>query len=229
MGQTEWQIDNKYYRADVEFKILDNCASDVTQGVEGLIMLLKADADQLDAGETWAECFKRVEEWSPAVRLLVCQRCGDEQGSTEDDRRYLDRSRVLRWCLDHELELIEMEPEHDEEDEEDFGVPRICSALQSHTWSNMCLKVDNKRTASKTIKESQVESGEKKTEKKEVKEEEEVDQLDTDFQTLLAQMTAFKSECSTKPSSEDRVAYAEKLTKAFWSVLGGEEDEFDSD
>ncbi|CAH1796246.1 unnamed protein product [Owenia fusiformis] len=134
-----WHVDTKYYTADIHL-----CATkERTIGDEQFANSVHAIILQFDSRDS--NSFNLVQSWLPyidqieaPVLLLVGERC------TNDDA--VPRSTVLKWCLEHSFELVELQPIDgtDSEDEDDFpettGVKRIIQALHAHTWPNLELK-----------------------------------------------------------------------------------------
>ena len=56
-----------------------------------------------------------------------------------------NRHSLLKWCIDHEFELIELEVDdphssEESEDNESNGIERIFEALSANRWPKMNLK-----------------------------------------------------------------------------------------
>jgi hypothetical protein len=57
---------------------------------------------------------------------------------------------VVKWCLDNEFELVELEPldldetgggdEYEDDIRDVYGVERIAQALHAHVWPNLVRK-----------------------------------------------------------------------------------------
>jgi len=191
-----------------------------------------------------------VDRFSPPVRLAVCEGFeddGEEGGS-------VSFSDAIGWCIENQFELVQFDGEDEEDDgEEDdvestslkkpfasgeFGVPRILAALHAHMWSNLTMKdtkgaeeqrseasgervANETRTKTKTKMEANLESmlGNIELNGDGAVEEE-------NFEQLFNKMAQLKSH-SQSMQIEDRKAFAEEVTMAFWRAIGGDEDELD--
>jgi len=216
-----WNISNKYYKTDVLFHIYDeNFVKDLKGTIEGVILLLDSTKISLEE-EKLKAYLKEIEEWSPEIKLLICKKCSD---LGEGDTQFVARETILKWCLKNQFELIEMLPESEELNTSDFGVKRIITALHSHTWPNLKM---NKTVSSKMIQaQSGLKPNSSSSESKQSEAIDEaigVDSFDEKFKSLIDKINSFSS------YTEDRIQFAENATKAFWEIIGGDEDEFDSD
>ncbi|XP_074651248.1 alpha- and gamma-adaptin-binding protein p34-like [Tubulanus polymorphus] len=134
-----WAVDTKYYTADVNLCIAASRTigtEEFADSVQAIILVFDSkDEDSFKLLQSW---IPFVDLFKPAVQLLVCQR------STQIDA--VPRAKVFNWCLDHDFELIELDPEEESEDEEEdafkdvIGVKRIVQALHSHPWPNLTMK-----------------------------------------------------------------------------------------
>jgi len=218
-----WQIDNKYYKADVSIFIynenFDNLV--IEDEVEAVIVLFNCKKDNLEDIELLT---KKINCWSPSVKLMVCESLNDD-----DNSKFLHRQPVIKLCLKQEFELIEMKPDFEEFEEDNYGVCRIKNALEAHTWPQMILKtsnfgknssIDNVKSRSKEIK---FEKGENKTNNFEsVNKDWEAD-LDS-FDDLMSKMYLFKEQLHLK-SREEKLRFAEDAVTSICEKLLDEEDE----
>ncbi|GAB1606179.1 uncharacterized protein LOC115230905 [Argonauta hians] len=130
----KWNINNKYYTAQVQLYALPNSAScrQYTDSVQAVILYFDADEES---------SFKTVQSWlpflqdsKPAVQIIVCRHCSDFTA--------VPRLTILNWCLENGMELVELKPDFN--DDEDFqepdGITRIIQALHAHTWPNLEMK-----------------------------------------------------------------------------------------
>merc|ERR1719427_727644 len=145
---------------------------------------------------------KKINCWSPSVKLMVCESLNDD-----DNSKFLHRQPVIKLCLKQEFELIEMKPEFEEFEEDNYGVCRIKNALEAHTWPQMILKTSN------FGKNSSIDS---------VNKDWEAD-LDS-FDDLMSKMYLFKEQLHLK-SREEKLRFAEDAVTSICEKLLDEEDE----
>jgi len=210
---------------------VDRCAPPVRIAVcEGF------DEEEEAEVERGEDCIKFAEaiEWCIENQFELVQFEGEEE---EDDDEEDD------------------DEEEDDDDSEsfgvgkpfasgEFGVPRILAALNAHMWSNLTMK-GTKLIAKESSKEEEgtVESVQSVTKEEKTKESTtavEEDKLEAmfgdfelsgdgaddeeSFEQLFNKMANLKSQ-SQNLQFEDRKAFAEQVTMAFWRAIGGDEDE----
>ncbi|XP_025018634.1 alpha- and gamma-adaptin-binding protein p34-like, partial [Tetranychus urticae] len=131
-----WHISTKYYEADVHFIEILDCdliSAQFADSIQAIIILL----DNND--ELYCQKFHAwkpfIDEYDPDIRLLVAEKAINDS--------FFDRTTCMKWCINNEFELIELDAEIDSEDEyeNDFvdsdGIKRIMQALSAHTWPMM--------------------------------------------------------------------------------------------
>ncbi|XP_022235742.1 alpha- and gamma-adaptin-binding protein p34-like isoform X2 [Limulus polyphemus] len=239
-------IDTKYYSADIQLfttvqKELVN--KDFAESVQAAILHFDTSQEStFDNVKTWMPFIK---EYRPEVQILACDRL-------ERENSVLSRSFVLEWCIKNGFELVELDPEDESDEEDDFketkGYPRILQALHAHLWPNMTTKggittdIKNKMTIGQasiangnSSSGTQVEVGsERREEEVDVLVEDEIKVLENlvgnedpggeSFEALFSKFHNMKQKAATL-SGEDRKKYAEKVAVAFWRALGGDEEE----
>ncbi|KAG2470994.1 AAGAB protein, partial [Polypterus senegalus] len=151
-----------------------------------------------------------VTSWLPVIEplcldvlILVCDRVSETGVS---------RQKAQEWCIAHGFELVELEPEVLPDEDDDFpestGVKRIVQALNANVWSNMEMKddallnVDIQELANLTTGEADLDN----------------------FERLFTKLKEMKDKAATLPHAE-RKLHAEKVAKAFWMAIGGEQEE----
>ena len=233
----KWHIDNKYYETDIEFRIHNKTEQSTFVEAEAVILMLDAKQDKLS--DLNVELMENI---GADVQLLVCEQCGADDES-EAASALLSRIKVLEWCVDKQLELVEMvDPEENEDKtavEEfsgDYGVGRIREALHAHAWPELTMKEPEAKkkeemtsVVAAAAKEKEKEEVLQAEERDEAEQEKDEEDMDAAFEELMSKMMVFKKECSSKQTDEERIKYAENVTKAFWKVMGGDEGEFESD
>ncbi|XP_013792195.1 alpha- and gamma-adaptin-binding protein p34-like isoform X1 [Limulus polyphemus] len=153
-------IDTKYYSADIQLfttvqKELVN--KDFAESVQAAILHFDTSQEStFDNVKTWMPFIK---EYRPEVQILACDRL-------ERENSVLSRSFVLEWCIKNGFELVELDPEDESDEEDDFketkGYPRILQALHAHLWPNMTTKEYNPGTSSRNqemVKEDCIDTG----------------------------------------------------------------------
>lgn len=206
-----WQIDTKYYVADVNLVgINENYVrtEEFNESVEALIVLMDSNKESgLEDLKVWENLENDCE---PDVKLLISNYCTNETKIT--------RNKALEWCLKRGYELIELYPnkstENNSEDEiikEKTGVERIIEALQAHVWSNLVMKEKSS---------------------KEIKTTNNLESLDNfltqegvdNFSELFQQLNVMKENIESMPAQQ-RKQCAEQVVTAFWRAIGGDEEE----
>ncbi|XP_046549922.1 alpha- and gamma-adaptin-binding protein p34-like [Haliotis rubra] len=136
----DWHIDTKYYTADVSLctslrRTIGN--QEFATAVQAFIVYF--DPKQESTFELVKAWMPYLEQIEPEILILVCN------NSSHTDA--VGRISTQQWCIDNSFELVELNPELDNEDEDledDFvettGIKRIIQALHAHTWPNLILK-----------------------------------------------------------------------------------------
>lgn len=206
-----WNIDTKYYTAQVNFLEIETTDvekdEDLIKSIEALIIHMDSNSKTgLDDLKKW----KFLDVWNADVKLLLANYC------TENTK--ITKTQALEWCLKMGFEFIELYPTVPKPDDDDivtekFGVDRVVEALQSHMWSNLVMK----NTKPVKCNNKNNENG---------KEDEEIlpnDELD-DFADLFSQLQTMKDSLQGMPVNQ-RKQCAEQMVTAFWKAIGGEEEE----
>lgn len=224
-----WYIDNKYYTAEVNLCVLQNkniVSRHFAESVEAVILYFDSSAkDALERVESW---LPFVKEYSPEVKILLCENVPDER----KDSTGCTKKNVQEWCIGNGFELVELEPIveeiHENDLEDDFqettGMKRVIQALNAHLWPNLVMKSSCHPMVPKPM---DAEIGFEALKEKLGIEESfgELLENEDDFSQLFAQLSTMKERVSTL-SGSDRKDAAEVVVKAFWKALGGNENEF---
>lgn len=206
-----WQIDTKYYVADVNLVAINEnyvCSEEFNESVEALIVLMDSNKQSgLDDLKVWENLENDSE---PDVKLLITNYCTNETKIT--------RNQALEWCLKRGYELIELypskNPENNSEDEiikEKTGVERIIEALQAHVWSNLVMKEKRPKETNTSNNLAGLDN---------FLTDEGVD----DFSELFQQLNVMKENIESMPAQQ-RKQCAEQVVTAFWRAIGGDEEE----
>lgn len=213
-----WSIETKYYTATIHIHTTSASVSayeDATDNIHGLILLFSPNQKaSLDLAAKW------IEKCNCEVVLVVCKRC-----PANADPEGVSRQQVLEWCLERACELIETEPNEEDDEEDATGVKRIVEALHAHPWPNLCMK-DSSRPSGTTDRAPDLAAGDagQACRDLELFSEAMADGEDISFEELFAKFKDMKVEAD-KLSGEDRKKFAEKVAVQFWRAFGGEEDE----
>lgn len=153
---TIWNIDNKYYEAEVSLNMLSLDESVdlisppplATTACQAVILVFDAtSADEFTCVRTWKEkcCDQDTVELTLAVALYP------ENVRREEPPPHVQEAE--QWCLDEMYELVHVDVKSFgdarsillEDDEE--GVGRLLQALQAHMWPGMTRKRPQRRPA----------------------------------------------------------------------------------
>ncbi|GFR19280.1 alpha- and gamma-adaptin-binding protein p34 [Trichonephila clavata] len=165
-----WSFTTKYYSSKINlYAIKEKAELDPTFSESVKAVIFYFDSQKLSSYEdvlSWMGILKNVDA---EVQLLVCNNCLDECNNPA-----LERKNILKWCVQNQYELVELNPapENEDEDDENFksakGYDRIIEALQSYTWANLVMKdeksVDESpKKGAEGIKESESKNAAKET------------------------------------------------------------------
>ncbi|GFY46546.1 alpha- and gamma-adaptin-binding protein p34 [Trichonephila inaurata madagascariensis] len=158
-----WSFTTKYYSSKINlFAVEEKVELDPTFSESIKAVIFYFDSKKLSSFEdvlSWMDTLKNIDT---EVQLLVCNNCLDEC-----DNPALERKSILKWCVENQYELVELNPspENEDEDDENFksakGYDRVIEALQSYTWANLVMKdekfVDEspKKESAEGIRESE--------------------------------------------------------------------------
>ncbi|GFS84159.1 alpha- and gamma-adaptin-binding protein p34 [Nephila pilipes] len=167
----QWSFTTKYYSSKINLYAIEEKAEfnpAFSESIKAIIFYF--DSQKLSSYEdvlSWMPFLKNIDA---EVQLLVCNDCLDENVDPA-----LKRKNILKWCVENQYELVELNPppENEEEEEEDFksakGYDRVVEALQSYTWANFVMtdekSVDEslKQENAEDPKETEIASNETKS------------------------------------------------------------------
>ncbi|KAG8336240.1 hypothetical protein J6590_048462 [Homalodisca vitripennis] len=143
-----WHISTKYYETDVVLFTLTKkvlLPQNLARGVQALVVFFDSSVDDgLERMESWMSFLR---DYDVDVNILLCDRCNDSPSSGVSKRT------AQEWCVKQGFELVELNPELDEEweAEQDFiettGIKRVVQALHAHVWPNLTMKVNGRTDA----------------------------------------------------------------------------------
>lgn len=216
-----WQIDTKYYTAEVQIVGLEKeyiRSEEFNNNVEALIIHM--DSNKLSGLDDITHWESLEKDCNLEVKLLISNYC------TEDTK--ITKSRATEWCLKRGFEFVELYPtinNHEQEEdiiEEKFGVDRIIEALHTHTWPNLVMKNKNSNRDCPIKLNNKSEQSSSNIGLN-------VDNFLTsdaadDFTELFSQLHMMKESLQSMPMNQ-RTQCAEQMVTAFWKAIGGEEEE----
>jgi len=130
-GPSTWNIDTKYYEADVDVHFHTSLPSGTEDSCPALVLVLGSGRFEdffEEIREWWSENQKSLE---PGVKIVyLYDMC------LEDPALAAAKGGVTLqdWCIDNLFELVESDKA------EDGGMKRVVEALQSNLWEDMDLK-----------------------------------------------------------------------------------------
>eukprot|EP00092_Neocalanus_flemingeri_P024555 GFUD01026630.1.p1 GENE.GFUD01026630.1~~GFUD01026630.1.p1 ORF type:complete len:254 (+),score=92.55 GFUD01026630.1:144-905(+) len=213
----QWKVVTKYYKAEVMLKLIDH--EDVISDeedfsdTEAVVFCCDTTKETLDRAE---KIWMKIKECSPAVCLFVVETASDDV----QDKKEATRTQILDWCLSNQFELVECNEEDEDGDsdteerfDEKAGRIRIVQALKAHTWSNLELIEESEMKDEKENEETETENNSLLVAAQENLGE------DPSFEDLFSQISKMKDISNNLPD-EERRAYAEKVSLAFYKSIG---------
>uniref|UniRef100_A0A8C2B138 Alpha and gamma adaptin binding protein n=1 Tax=Cyprinus carpio TaxID=7962 RepID=A0A8C2B138_CYPCA len=229
-----WTINNKYYTANVSLCVVSSPFDmniEVARSMQAFIVYFDSKTkDSLNSVNSWLSV---VEDLAPEVLILVCDHACDSGVSKQE---------AQQWCLAHAFELVELNPQDLPDEDDDFpestGVKRIVQALNANVWSSVEMKDEhsqgfglmsslvasrhnNPRPSQETLVNPMIDI--------DIQELANLTSGDADvenFERLFTKLKEMKDKASSLPH-EQRKVHAEKVAKAFWMAIGGDQDEID--
>ncbi|VUZ57041.1 unnamed protein product [Hymenolepis diminuta] len=133
-------IDCKYYTASIQLKKISESESKSSiDDAEGIIVCF--DPNKLESLKLASEWLEVDKDENIPIRLLVCETLPASAIATY----------IFKIATSNHFEVIQLSPNPDEiEEDEEYGVNRILSAMTAHEWSNLTIK-DSRTEPQKTI------------------------------------------------------------------------------
>lgn len=235
-----WQIENKYYTADIQVCSCSVTSPPKTQSKLALNFFFQSIVIAFDENES---SFKEVNSWlsyvklqDPSILLLLNSGKGSDLA--------ISRTEVVRWCLSNSFELINMSIQEEEDSQEDefgekFGVARVIEALQCAKWPDMKMKENPCLSNPEDLAGWGCTNPPRNEGSSEGNNNcfclpgddielpsslsNDSDEIES-FEELFQRLAQMKERASHLPSKE-RKSYAEKVAIAFWNSLGGDDEE----
>uniref|UniRef100_A0A673YBL2 Alpha and gamma adaptin binding protein n=1 Tax=Salmo trutta TaxID=8032 RepID=A0A673YBL2_SALTR len=246
-----WTINNKYYTADVSLCVVPSTyqmTSEIAQSMQAFIAYF--DSTVKDGLERLSPWISVVEDLAPEVLILVCDRVCKSGVSRHEAHQW-----CLAHAF--ELVELSPEDLPDEEDDfpESTGVKRIVQALNANVWSSVEMKDEHsggfglmsslvasrhnnprpRQEAPPPVSEPNLSSGTRCFVFVDPMLDLDIQELanltagDADvenFERLFTKLKEMKDKASWLPP-EQRKLHAEKVAKAFWTAIGGDQDEIE--
>uniref|UniRef100_A0A8C3AFV7 Alpha and gamma adaptin binding protein n=1 Tax=Cyclopterus lumpus TaxID=8103 RepID=A0A8C3AFV7_CYCLU len=245
-----WTINNKYYTADVRLCVVPSTfhmSSEIAQSMQAFIAYF--DSSAKDGLEKLLPWISVVEDLAPEVLILVCERVC-ENGVTRHEAQQWCLAHAFELV---ELSPQEL-PDEDDDFPESTGVKRIVQALNANVWSSVEMKdghnqgfglistlVAARHNNPHSCQDPQVSGNlvgrhlmftcvhsDAMTDL-DIQELANLTAGDADvdnFERLFSKLKEMKDKASSLPH-EQRKVHAEKVAKAFWTAIGGDDDEID--
>ncbi|VDO03176.1 unnamed protein product [Rodentolepis nana] len=214
-NQSSIDIDCKYYTASVQLKVISSLESISSTGdAECFIICFDPDKpESLKLTYEWLEIDK--DEKIP-VRLLVCETLPDNSIRTE----------IFKLAISNHFEVIQLAPPPDDiEEDEEFGVDRILSAMTAHEWSSLIL-TDSRKEPQKTISHDEPDSLCSNINEGEGQESENEEFDDEAFNELFPKLMEARSKAASLDFDKRR-KMAERMAVRFWKAMKLDEDEIE--
>ncbi|XP_055936325.1 alpha- and gamma-adaptin-binding protein p34-like isoform X1 [Argiope bruennichi] len=234
-----WNCKNKYYSTKINLYALEEKTEldlSFCNNIKAVIFYFDTQKQSsFDDVASWLPYLKDIDS---EVQLLLCNDCPEENSNPA-----LERKNILKWCIENQYELVELNPvpESDDEDEQTFncakGFDRVIEALQSYAWADLVFEEDKPSASGKEkgnssasnkdgCKTLKVEDLELDLEEKWLDVLRGEDPGGESFEALFAKFASMKERASGL-TGDDRKKYAEKVAIAFWRATGGNEDEIE--
>lgn len=238
-----WHIDTKYYEADVNLCVIRNkmiSSQELAETVQAVVLYFDSNQNEgLNMAGSW---LPFVRDYCAEVKIMLCSCCKEKPAVG------ISKLQAQEWCVKEGFELVELEPEVDEEweAEQDFietnGIKRVIQALHAHVWPNLVMKERKEPTkfqgllhggrnihqdGTTSIEEDALKLDTATADFSEGNIEERLEELmesDTEFSELFSQLHVMKERVSNLPHDQ-RKACAEQVVFAFWKAIGGDEEE----
>lgn len=156
-----WMIKNKYFT--VEVHLCHGGSSDVNQLLletshlqfQGIVLIF--DQEEKGSLQKTTESMKILEAQNASVQLLL--NAGKDDTTSTNPEQGLSKTEVLEWCLKYSFELVELNPNDDEQEEagefgEQTGFPRVIQAMNCGEWPNMELRETKKGPEKNTLQKT---------------------------------------------------------------------------
>lgn len=238
-----WHIDTKYYEADVNLCIIRNkmiSSQELAETVQAVVLYFDSNQNEgLHMAGSW---LPFVKDYYAEVKIMLCSCCEEKPAAG------VSKLQAQEWCVKEGFELVELEPEVDEEweAEQDFietnGIKRVIQALHAHVWPNLVMKERKEPTKfqgllhggknihhDSSIDADALNLDTATADFSEGNIEERLSELmesDTEFSELFSQLHIMKERVSSLPHDQ-RKACAEQVVFAFWKAIGGDEEELE--
>jgi len=223
MTKHVWKVDNKYFTADVDVICAKegSCEENFTDLQAILFVYPDTKPEILDNLSNWVPLLEKHEI---EIQLLL-------NTSTQPCENEPLHDQIWEWVLNHNVELINSYKDDDEEEDEGFaekvGMERVKEALNSHMWPHHVMKETQPTNGHVTQNGVNSDNGDVWDGVHDAEFAERDMNGGASFEQLFANFQLMKDKAQSLPD-EQRKDYAEKVALAFWSAMGGSDDEDDT-
>uniref|UniRef100_A0A671SL40 Alpha- and gamma-adaptin-binding protein p34-like n=1 Tax=Sinocyclocheilus anshuiensis TaxID=1608454 RepID=A0A671SL40_9TELE len=246
-----WTINNKYYTANVSLCVVSSpfdMNTEVARSMQAFIVYFDSKTKNgLNSVNSWLSV---VEDLAPEVLILVCDHACDSGVSKQEAQQWcLAHAFELVELNPQDL------PDEDDDFPESTGVKRIVQALNANVWSSVEMKDEHSQgfglmsslvashhnnprpnyvscTESQRAENNQNNAVDTAVDPMidiDIQELANLTAGDADvenFERLFTKLKEMKDKASSLPHDQRKV-HAEKVAKAFWMAIGGDQDEID--
>uniref|UniRef100_A0A673LGD8 Alpha- and gamma-adaptin-binding protein p34-like n=1 Tax=Sinocyclocheilus rhinocerous TaxID=307959 RepID=A0A673LGD8_9TELE len=248
-----WTINNKYYTANVSLCVVSSpfdMNTEVARSMQAFIVYFDSKTKNgLNSVNSWLSV---VEDLAPEVLILVCDHACDSGVSKQEAQQWcLAHAFELVELNPQDL------PDEDDDFPESTGVKRIVQALNANVWSSVEMKDEHSQgfglmsslvaSHHNNPRPNYVSYEGTESQRAENNQNNAVDtavdpMIDIDiqelanltagdadvenFERLFTKLKEMKDKASSLPHDQRKV-HAEKVAKAFWMAIGGDQDEID--
>uniref|UniRef100_A0A672T226 Alpha- and gamma-adaptin-binding protein p34-like n=1 Tax=Sinocyclocheilus grahami TaxID=75366 RepID=A0A672T226_SINGR len=248
-----WTINNKYYTANVSLCVVSSpfdMNTEVARSMQAFIVYFDSKTKNgLNSVNSWLSV---VEDLAPEVLILVCDHARDSGVSKQEAQQWcLAHAFELVELNPQDL------PDEDDDFPESTGVKRIVQALNANVWSSVEMKDEHSQgfglmsslvaSHHNNPRPNYVSYEGTESQRAENNQNNAVDtavdpMIDIDiqelanltagdadvenFERLFTKLKEMKDKASSLPHDQRKV-HAEKVAKAFWMAIGGDQDEID--
>uniref|UniRef100_A0A8C1QZE2 Alpha and gamma adaptin binding protein n=1 Tax=Cyprinus carpio TaxID=7962 RepID=A0A8C1QZE2_CYPCA len=228
-----WTINNKYYTANVSLCVVSSpfdMNAEVARSMQAFIVYFDSKTkNALNSVNSWLSV---VEDLAPEVLILVCDHACD----SDDFPESTGVNRIVQALNANVWSSVEMKDEHSQ----GFGLmsslvashhntPRPSQeTLSSHSPSNSTDE-DTESQRAENNQNNAVDTAVDPMIDIDIQELANLTAGDADvenFERLFTKLKEMKDKASSLPH-EQRKVHAEKVAKAFWMAIGGDQDEID--
>nr|CDS26016.2 alpha and gamma adaptin binding protein [Hymenolepis microstoma] len=214
-NQDSTYIDCKYYTASVQLKKI-SASESMSSIFDAECIIICFDPNKSGSLKLAYEWLEVDKDGNIPVRLLVCETLPDSPLTTE----------IFKSAISNYFEVVQLSPPLDEiEEDEEFGVKRILSAMTAHEWSSSVLK-DSREEPEKTISREEPDAVGSNGDEGEVDGSDNEEFDDEAFSELFPKLIEARSKAASLDFDKRR-KMAERMTVRLWRAMKLDEGEID--